>query len=422
LSNNAGGILPADYTVSTTLPIGAKGNYFGLVGRWYNGTGIKMLFWNPTTLHIGSAGGFETDEVTLGTVHYPTNWGNETITHTIALQMVGTAITVILDGEVAVTATIDINTTQTGTSIGFCGEGNNRAWPEFTATSVTATPTVDKAALLSAISAANTNRNSVTISVDGTDVATTTQWVTQAVSDTYSTAISTAQDIYDNVSATQTDVNNTVTTLNSATTTFNNAKAYGTLVVTTTLWQDTFDRADCTGMANVGNGWFGVSTMGMNPDCNIVSGNVVTAWGDGYALLLNNAGGVLPANYTVSTTIPAGDKGHYFGLVGRWYNGNGVRLLFTNNDVTMTIGNANTYEANNVALGTVTYPTSWTNAAIAHTMAMQMVDTTITIILDGAVAATATVATNATVTGTGIGFCGEGHSRTRDYIRAEAIA
>jgi hypothetical protein len=296
-----------------------------------------------------------------------------------------------------------------------------RGWT-VTYDAVTEPTTVDKATLLSTIDTATSNSNSVSISTDGTDIATTVQWVSQATMDTYRNAIASAQTIYNNISATQSDVDNAVTTLNSATTTFNDARAYGTQVAESNiLWQDTFDRADCTGVTNVGNGWYAFAVGGITPNCDISSGNLVTTWGDGYGLLMNGASGSLPADYTVSTTLPIGDKGHYFGLVGRWNSGTGVRLLFTTNDTTMTLGDAGTYQLNNVTLGTVNYPTNWTDTTITHTMAMQMVGTTITIISDGVVATTATININATTTGTSMGFCGEGHNRTRSEITVTSV-
>ncbi|MGI6570706.1 MAG: hypothetical protein ACOX27_06610 [Caldicoprobacterales bacterium] len=53
---------------------------------------------------------------------------------------------------------------------------------------------VDKAALTYAITAANTNKGTATVSTDGTDVDPANKWVTQAEMDAYTDAIEAAQD------------------------------------------------------------------------------------------------------------------------------------------------------------------------------------------------------------------------------------
>ncbi len=177
------------------------------------------------------------------------------------------------------------------------------------------------------------------------------------------------------------------------------------------LWSDNFDRADATGVANVGNGWHTQSVM----DCNIVSNDLVLVGSGAYGILLNTNTGTLPSDYTVSMALPAGTKGGYFGLVGRWYNGNGVRLLFIDQE-TITIGDASGYNTNNVTVPTPTFPANWLNDGIAHTIAMRMVGSTIDIILDGEIATTVTCTVNSTQTGTEVGFCGEGQNRVRQLI------
>ena len=82
--------------------------------------------------------------------------------------------------------------------------------------------------LTTAISEANTNKTTATVSTDGTDVLPANKWVTSAEMGAYTTAVATAQGVADNASATQTEVNNAVTALNAATSTFNTAKKAGT--------------------------------------------------------------------------------------------------------------------------------------------------------------------------------------------------
>ncbi|ONI46721.1 hypothetical protein AN642_00475, partial [Epulopiscium sp. SCG-B10WGA-EpuloA2] len=90
---------------------------------------------------------------------------------------------------------------------------------------------VNKDALITAIDTATKNLNSVAISVDGADIFTYEQWVTQDTKDTLSTAISTAQIVLDNEEATLAEVATAVQNLNTATDTFNAAKQYGSKTV-----------------------------------------------------------------------------------------------------------------------------------------------------------------------------------------------
>lgn len=170
---------------------------------------------------------------------------------------------------------------------------------------------------------------------------------------------------------------------------------------------DDFERADATGIANVGNGWF---TTG-NATANIVSGNLVRTDNNGYQRLLNPAGGALPANYTVTASIPAATMTNWWGLIGRWNGTNGVRLLFINNRTEITVGDAVGYNDGNVTVPAPSFPASWANNSIDHTIAMRMTGTQIEIICDGQVVTTCTVATNASVTGTAYGICGESQGR-----------
>ena len=89
------------------------------------------------------------------------------------------------------------------------------------------TVAVDKTALTDAITAANTNKSTAVVSVDGTDVEPGNDWVTTEVMTAYTDAIAAAQTIADKADATQTEVDDAVTALGTATTTFNDAKKDG---------------------------------------------------------------------------------------------------------------------------------------------------------------------------------------------------
>lgn len=89
-------------------------------------------------------------------------------------------------------------------------------------------PGVNKGVLEAAISAANANKASVAVSLDGSDVETAQKWVTQEKMTAYEAAIAAAQGIFNKADAAQAEVNQAVTDLGTATGTFNNAKKDGT--------------------------------------------------------------------------------------------------------------------------------------------------------------------------------------------------
>jgi hypothetical protein len=176
---------------------------------------------------------------------------------------------------------------------------------------------------------------------------------------------------------------------------------------------DDFERADATGLTAVGNGWHAWNSAG----ANIVSGRLVRTDSADYRQILNPAGGVLPADYTVVASVPAATLSSYFGITGRWNGTNGVRCLWTSNSTTLTVGDASGAFTNNVTpTSTHAYPSSWSNSGIDHVIAMVMSGTTISIYVDGTVANPTsgtlvwqgTCATNATATGTEYGCCGDG--------------
>lgn len=178
------------------------------------------------------------------------------------------------------------------------------------------------------------------------------------------------------------------------------------------LWSDNFDRANATGVTAVGNGW-----IGDNMDANIVNNDLILTGGGGFGKLYNMASGVLPANYTISMTIPSGSKGSYFGLFGRWQSNNGVAVLFTGNDTTLVMGNPSGFP-NDISVPAYTLPSSWADNTRTHTVALRFEGTSITLIIDGTNVVTVTSPINATATGTGVGFCGETQNRTRLLIEA----
>jgi len=120
-------------------------------------------------------------------------------------------LTAIADGDVTVTATSANSGLVYGTKV----------------ITISNQPAGSKTALTDAVAAANLNKVSVSVSVDGTDILPTEQWVTAAVLSTYTSAIGTAQAVIDDALATQGQVDSAVTTLGLATAAFNDAKAFG---------------------------------------------------------------------------------------------------------------------------------------------------------------------------------------------------
>jgi len=105
---------------------------------------------------------------------------------------------------------------------------------------------ISKSALITAITSATTNKDSVATSTDGTDVKSSNQWVTSGVKTTYAAAIATAQTVVDNESASQGQVDSAFTTLAGATSTFNAAKANGSDDIAPTVTKIGDDSTDVT--------------------------------------------------------------------------------------------------------------------------------------------------------------------------------
>jgi translation elongation factor P/translation initiation factor 5A len=88
--------------------------------------------------------------------------------------------------------------------------------------------TVNKTALITAISDANTAKSSVVVNTDATNVPEGTKWVILAEMTALTNAISKANTVKDNAAATQAEVNDATTALTTATTTFTNTIKTGT--------------------------------------------------------------------------------------------------------------------------------------------------------------------------------------------------
>jgi hypothetical protein len=88
--------------------------------------------------------------------------------------------------------------------------------------------TADKTALEAAISAANTAKEGVVASADGSDIDSAVYWVTPEQLEVFVAAIAAAQGVYDNIGADQAMVDNAKSALEAVTTEFNGQKRQGT--------------------------------------------------------------------------------------------------------------------------------------------------------------------------------------------------
>jgi hypothetical protein len=89
-------------------------------------------------------------------------------------------------------------------------------------------PAADKTALTAAITDAKAAKTGIEVNTAAVYVPPETQWVTQAVLDTFNTAIDVAKAVAAKAAPTQAEVNAAETALKTATTTFNAAKQAGT--------------------------------------------------------------------------------------------------------------------------------------------------------------------------------------------------
>ena len=176
-------------------------------------------------------------------------------------------------------------------------------------------------------------------------------------------------------------------------------------------WADLFTRADATGIVAVGNGW--ASLIG-GRDANIVSQNLV-AVGAGYGLIANPAGGSLPANYTVTVTIPHSmTTATFWGIAARHVVGvGGIRLMWHDTGLP-TLGNSTGPFDGGVSITIDSgYPGSW-SVNQDHTVALSLVGTLAEIRIDGTLYGHATIDINTASTGTYVGFLGDGTHTYRD--------
>ena len=114
----------------------------------------------------------------------------------------------------------------------------------------------DRTALGGAIDAANALLGATEISVNGSGLADTTYWTSQAVRDIFVSAVATAQDVHDNTDATQAEIDTAAEALAGAQATFNTARRRGQRMAAVNI-----DNGITMGMVWIAPGAF---TMGQN--------------------------------------------------------------------------------------------------------------------------------------------------------------
>ncbi|GBU26568.1 hypothetical protein R84B8_00078 [Treponema sp. R8-4-B8] len=183
---------------------------------------------------------------------------------------------------------------------------------------------IDKSQLQNSISLANSAKEGIVTSADGTDVLTTVYWVTQPQMNTFTMAIAAAQSVYDNANADQASVDNAKTALETATTVFNGQRQAGS-------------KTDGGGTTTLDGTWYGEGTIIFN---------------NGSFEIPNGRKGV----YIVSGNQIIMQNTHYWDN-GQWVvsGGDSVSAAYSINGVTLTLTFTYTWEQ-----GTEIYTTTYT--------------------------------------------------------------
>jgi hypothetical protein len=186
------------------------------------------------------------------------------------------------------------------------------------------------------------------------------------------------------------------------------------------IWEDDFDRADATGIANVGNGWEVATFATGHADLNIVSGALQIVGGSGYGLTFNPANGLAPSDFLLEVDIPSLTDSTYFGVCLRYDNvtNEGAKVIFTANDVTLNIGSTLGPSVDSVASTTHTAPAAGWSQSGPNTLGIKVEGASFELYLNGVLWKSATLSID-TYEGAGkaIGFCGEADNRFWNAIR-----
>ena len=194
----------------------------------------------------------------------------------------------------------------------------------------------------------------------------------------------------------------------------------------TLIWEDTFNRADAMGTANVGNDWYGTSPL------NIVSNRLQRTNGTYQIHLRDDPVAVIPRsmNVAVEIDIPAGSVGAYLGIAARAVINSGsplqsgVRAFMNAGSTDFVLGNCVDYNADNVSLTTVASPPAGWGTDAINTFRLELRGNNATILCNGTIVRTGVIPASAqdAVADTAFGICGEGNNRLIDAIRVYSLA
>ena len=129
----AGISLPADVEVEigfTITSASEPGSSWGIVNRWNaaDNTGCRVLFrGSKVLLRVGSAGNATDGSPDVDITGLVPGW-NDVGAHTLRLRSVGPAHQVYADGVLVASRSFGTNSTFAGGGVGFCGQGQGRAW------------------------------------------------------------------------------------------------------------------------------------------------------------------------------------------------------------------------------------------------------------------------------------------------------
>ena len=193
----------------------------------------------------------------------------------------------------------------------------------------------------------------------------------------------------------------------------------------TLIWEDTFNRADASGTANVGNGWYGTSPL------NIISNQLQRTNGAYQIHLRDDASTTIPRSQDVAIEIdiPAASMGPYLGIAARAVVNtsapaqSGVRAFMHDGINSFSLGNCSSYDADGVSLTTVAAPpASWGTNAI-NTFRLELRGNNATILCNGTIVRTGVIPTSAqgALADSAFGICGEGNGRYIDAIRVYSL-
>jgi len=199
---------------------------------------------------------------------------------------------------------------------------------------------------------------------------------------------------------------------------------YNVAAASGVIWQDTFDRADATGVANVGNGWAVASDVTGIADLNIVSNQLQAVNGSGYGRAYNPAGGLVPSDMLLEVDLPSMTDSSFFGVMLRHdpVDYSGIRVLLRSDDLELSIGSTEGPLESNVGHDTDTAPSAGWSASGPNKLGVKVVGDYVEVYLNDVLWAHVTMPNSYSGAGKAVGICGQGDGRFWDAIRVLPVA